>query len=253
MPGKLSFLAAFGVAEANRALNAFTTALVKFDPKTAGEAEIRVMSQEVEKVARLKVEAAEELGQLKIHHDQLGGNRGRALTALQLLKAQSDSAQSEAAKGEIVGKAQLVNHEIDKLDEDLHHDDESLGVAEKWLSEVTTALDDAAQRLSDARRNLADAQRDMKRAEQERLIAQRQIDRQKELSGITGAGDSLGVALGAMKNAAAKAHQKAAANLEAAGAIKRASTSGSDVVSEVLAGAPQAASSDPFARLNHAA
>ena len=62
MPSKLSFLAAFGVAEANRALSAFTTMLVKFDPKTAGEAEIRVMSQEVEKVARFKVEAAEELG-----------------------------------------------------------------------------------------------------------------------------------------------------------------------------------------------
>src|SRR5271169_2920283 len=101
MPSKLSFLAAFGVAEANRALNAFTTALVKFDPKTAGEAEIRVMSQEVEKVARFKVEAAEELGQLKIHHDQLGGNRGRAFTALRLLKAQADTLKAKARRAKL--------------------------------------------------------------------------------------------------------------------------------------------------------
>jgi len=47
--------------------------------------------------------------------------------------------------------------------------------------------------------------------DQERQLAQRTLDRQKQLFDITQASDSLGVALGAMRNAAAGAHKQAAA------------------------------------------
>jgi hypothetical protein len=248
---KLNFLAAFGIGEAKNALNAFTGVLVRFDPKTAGEADIRLLSVEVEKVAKLKVEAADDLKQLQTHHDQLEANRGRALAALSVLKGQADSAADDRSKNGIITKAQLVAHEIQTLDTDLGHDEESMGTAATWLGEVTKALDDAAQRLADARRNLADAERDMRRAEQERQLAQRTLDRQKQLSDITRAGDSLGVALGAMRNAAVGAHKQAAANLQAADAIKRASSSGSDVINEILAGNPQVQASDPFALLEN--
>ncbi len=83
---KLNFLAAFGIAEAKNALNAFTGVLVRFDPKTAGEADIRLLSAEVEKTAKLKVEAADDLKQLHTHHDRLEANRSRALAALSVLK-----------------------------------------------------------------------------------------------------------------------------------------------------------------------
>jgi hypothetical protein len=91
--------------------------------------------------------------------------------------------------------------------------------------------------IADARRHLADAERDMRRADQERQPAQRTRDRQKQLSHITGASGSLGVELRAMRNAAASARKQAAAKLEAAGAINRASNSGSDVVNDILAAA----------------
>jgi chromosome segregation ATPase len=248
---KLNFLAAFGIAEAQNALTAFTGVLVRFDPKTAGEADIRLLSAEVEKVAKLKVEAAEDLKQLHTHHDQLEANRGRALAALSVLKGQADSAAEERTKNDIITRARLVAHEIQTLDTDLGHDDQSMATAGAWLGEVTKALDDAAQRLADARHNLADAQREMRRADQERQLAQRTLDRQKQLSDVTRAGDSLGVALGAMRDAAAGAHKQAAANLDAAAAIKRASSSGADVVNEILAGNPQVQASDPFALLEN--
>jgi hypothetical protein len=50
-------------------------------------------------------------------------------------------------------------------------------------------------------------------------LAQRAHDRQKLLADITRASESLGVALGAMRNAAAGAHKQAAANLQAAEAL----------------------------------
>jgi hypothetical protein len=50
-----------------------------------------------------------------------------------------------------------------------------------------------------------------------------------------------------LRNATAGAQKQAAANLRAADAIKRTSTSGSDVVSEILAGKPQGQASDPVA------
>ena len=165
---KLNFLAAFGVAEAKNALSAFTGVLVRFDPKTAGEADIRVLSAEIEKVAKLKVEAADDLKQLHAHHDQLDANRGRALAALSVLKGQANGATEEHTKNDIITKARLVAHEIQTLDTDLAHDEESMATAGAWLGEVSRALDDAAQRLADARRNLADAEREMRRAEQER-------------------------------------------------------------------------------------
>jgi len=248
---KLNFLAAFAIGEANNALNAFTGVLVRFDPKTAGEADIRLLTAEVEKVVKLKVEAADELKQLHTHHGRLETNRGRALAALSVLKSQADVAADDRAKSDVIAKAQLVAHEIQTLDTDLGHDEESMGTAGAWLGEVTKALDDAAQRLAAARTNLADAQREMRRADQERQLAQRTLDRQKQLSDISGTSDALGVALGAMRNAAANAHKQAAANLEAAAAIKRASSSGSDVVNEILAGNPQVQASDPFALLQN--
>jgi len=201
---KLNFLAAFGIAEAKNALNAFTGVLVRFDPKTAGEADIRLLSAELEKVAKLKVEAADDLKQLHTHHDQLEANRGRALAALSVLKGQADSAADDRAKNDIITKAQLVAHEIQTLDTDLGHDEESMATAGTWLG-----------------------------------------------SDITRASDSLGVALGAMRNAAANAHKQAATNLEAAGAIKRASSSGSDVINQILTSNPQVQAADPFALLEN--
>ena len=130
---KLNFLAAFGIAEAKNALNAFTGVLVRFDPKTAGEADIRLLSAELEKVAKLKVEAADDLKQLHTHHDQLEANRGRALAALSVLKGQADSAADDRAKNDIITKAQLVAHEIQTLDTDLGHDEESMATAGTWL------------------------------------------------------------------------------------------------------------------------
>src|ERR1700739_1584847 len=150
---KLNFLAAFGVAEAQNALSAFTGALVRFDPKTAGEADIRLLSAEVEKVAKLKVEAADDLRQLQTHHDQPEATRGRALPALGVLKGQADGAADDRAKRDIITKAQLVAHEIQTLDTDLGHDEESMATADAWVGEVTRAWDDAAHRLADARRN----------------------------------------------------------------------------------------------------
>ena len=161
---------------------------------------------EIERVAKLKVEAADNLKQLHTHHDRLETNRGRALAALSVLKGQADSAPDDRAKSAIITKAQFVAREIQTLDTDLGHDEESMATVGNWLSEITKALDDAAQRLADARRNLADAQREMRRADQEQQLTQRTPDRQKQLSDITRASDSLGVALGAMRNAAAGAH-----------------------------------------------
>jgi len=54
---------AFGAAEAKNALNGFTGVFVRFDPKTAGEADIRLLTAEVEKVAKLKVDAADDRDQ----------------------------------------------------------------------------------------------------------------------------------------------------------------------------------------------
>ena len=203
------------------------------------------------KVAKLKVEAADDLKQLQTHHDQLEANRGLALAALSVLKGKADGAVDDRAKRDITAKAQLVAHEIQTLDTDLGHDEESIGTASAWLGELTKALDEAAQRLADARRNLADAERDMRRAEQERQLAEPTLDRQKQLSDITRVGNLLGVALGAMRNAAAGAHRQAAANLQAADPIKRASSSGSDVINEILAGNPQVQASDPLAVLDN--
>jgi hypothetical protein len=50
-----------------------------------------------------------------------------------------------------------------------------------------------------------------------------------------------------MRNAAAGAHKQVAASLEAADAIKRASSSGADVINEILAGNPQGQAADPLA------
>jgi hypothetical protein len=68
---------------------------------------------------------------------------------------------------------------------------------------------------------------------------------------ITCGSDSFGVALGTMRYAAAAARKQAAANLQAADAIKCASSAGSDVINEILAGNPQGLASDPFALLEN--
>ena len=142
-------------------------------------------------------------------------NRRRASAALSVLKGQADSAADDHAKNDIITKAQAVAHEIQTLDTDVGHDEESMATAGAWLGEVTKALDHAAQRLADARRNLVDAQLD-NAARRSGAAAGTAHTRPPEAALRHHQRQRFaGVALGAMRNAMANAHKQAARELEA--------------------------------------
>ena len=248
---RVSFLAEFGLKLGNRALDGFTSALARFDPRTASEADLAMLEKDVGVAAKLKVEAADEVhgpAGFKSQIEQGKADLAEAMTALGILKSQHDAATSESDKADLARRANIINGQIDEIEAELERDRISLQSAEEWLTHMTTALDEAAQVLSEARRNLDDAQRDAKRAAQERKMAEKSEERTAQLAGLRSATSHLGVAAGAMRSAAADDRMAAAVSREKAKALGASAISGADEVKRTLAGIKKPAG-DAFARL----
>ncbi len=248
MGRRLSFLGHFAGEKGNQALDGFISHLAKFDPETASAADIALLEDEVKNAARLKVEAALEIKGLNETIAQLNTDKGQALQALSIRRNEYDSAP-EGEKENIKARAAVISHQVDIIEEQLTHQHESLNQANEWLTQVSQALEEAAQSLGSAKTMLEDAKRQMKMAERDRELAENAAARSRQLSNMKGATTHIGVALGAMRDAADKDRKEAAVVRETANAIGQASTSGMSEVRKVLEANKPKVDSDPFARL----
>ncbi|MBN9511570.1 MAG: hypothetical protein J0I21_20980 [Alphaproteobacteria bacterium] len=200
----LRFFGNFIGVKADSAVQSGLEMLVRWDPKSASEAELRSMEQHLDDLGRQVAQARQsydkEMREAQAIQDL---SRQRMAAAEQLQKqmaAESDPArksQLEKSLGTLVGMMEQMAPEIEREKNDAVDAKDFLEMLEKTYAE-------AGGKLKEGRAQLERAQRDMARAGQQRQTAEQQAEAARRAAGLTSATSSLTVALKSMQDAATR-------------------------------------------------
>ncbi len=212
----LHFFASVAGQEAQKAGNGITALIVKFDPEAATEAQIdefeRQLTELTNRVAALRSEYNKE----KAEADAVNTRYHQFLAAGENLQAKIAAATDETQKASLTASLERLVADTEKMVPDLEREQEEATQAGDLLKKYEDAAQAAATKLVTARENLTRAKRDMEKAALAQKRAEDHVASAEALAGIRQHSDSLGTALGAMQQVAAKSRQAAdAAELKA--------------------------------------
>lgn len=201
----------------DQAVNSAVEAIVRWDPKSATEAELRTMEQHLDGLGRQVAEARAAFDREKREADaiqELSQQRMAAAEQLnQRMAAETDAGRKAALERSL---ATLVGM-LEEMAPDVERERADAKDAADFLHSLEETYQQAGQKLKSARDELNRAQRDMGRAEQQRDMAERRADAARQAAGLSGATSGLSVALKAMQDTA----QRNLAEAEAANAKAR--------------------------------
>jgi chromosome segregation ATPase len=200
----LSFIRNLVGVKADKAVQAGVEALVRWDPQSASEAELRTMEQHLDDLGRQVATARQSFEKEQKEADAIQAlSHQRMVAAEQLEKqiaAETDSTRKaglERSMGTLVTMLEQMTPEIEQEKKDAADAKDFLGMLEKTYAE-------AGGKLRQGRAELERGRRDMARAGQQRQVAEQQAEAARRAAGLTSATSSMTVALKAMHEAAAR-------------------------------------------------
>jgi hypothetical protein len=202
--------------KADKAVQAGVEALVRWDPQSASEAELRTMEQHLD-----------QLGQQVARARQSYDKECREAEAIQTLSTQRMAAAEQlqnqlAAEADPQKKAGLERSlttlvtMLEQMAPEVEREKKDVVDAKDFLETLEKTYAEAGGKLREGRSQLERAQRDMARAGQQRQMAEQQADAARRAAGLTTTTSSLNVALKAMQDSASRDLANAeAANMKA--------------------------------------
>ncbi len=198
----LSFIRNLVGVKTDQAVNSAVSAIVRWDPQSATEAELRTMEQNLDEVGRQVAQARMGFDKERREADAIQAlSRQRMAAAEQIgqtLTAETDPARKadlERSLGTLVGM-------LEEMAPDLAREKQDVVDAEAFLRSLEDTYQQAGQKLKSARAELTRAQRDMGRADQQRAMAERRAEAARQAAGLASATSGLSVALQAMRDSA---------------------------------------------------
>jgi len=200
----LAFLKNLAGVKMDKAAQAGIEALVRWDPKSASEAELRTMEQNLDALGREVALARQGYDREKREADAIQALSHQRMAAAEQLQQQMNNegdptrkAAVEKSLGTLVGMLEQMTPEIEREKQDEAD-------AKDYLQMLEQTYAEAGGKLKTARSELERAQRDMARAAQQREQADRQAEAARRAAGLASTTSSLTVALKAMQDAAQK-------------------------------------------------
>ena len=191
----LSFISNLVGVKADKAMQAGVEALVRWDPQSASEAELRTMEQHLDDLGRQVAIARQSYDKEQREADAI-----QALSQQRMAAAEPDATR-KAALGHsletLVTMLEQMTPEIEREKKDAIDAKDFLEMLEKTYAE-------AGGKLRQGRSELERARRDMARAGQQRQVAEQQAEAARRAAGLTSATSSMTVALKAMHDAASR-------------------------------------------------
>jgi len=213
----LSFIRNLVGVKADQAVNSAVSAIVRWDPQSATEAELRTMEENLDEVGRQVAQARMGFDKERREADAIQHLSQQRMAAAeqiqQRMQAEADpsrKAELERSLGTLVGMLESMAPEVEREKQDAVD-------AESFLRSLEDTYQMAGQKLKSARDELTRAQRDMGRAAQQRNMAERRAEAARQAAGLASATSGLSVALKAMQENA----QRDLANAEAANSKAR--------------------------------
>jgi chromosome segregation ATPase len=179
-------------------------ALVRWDPQSASEAELRTMEQHLDALGR-------EVAQARVSYDQeskeavaIQALSQQRMAAAEQLQSQAAAETDPARKAALEKSLETLVNMLETMAPEVDREKKEAADAKEFLQMLETTYADAGGKLKSARSALQQAQRDMGRAAQQRELADRQAEAARRAAGLASSTSGLTVALKAMQDAAAK-------------------------------------------------
>jgi chromosome segregation ATPase len=190
--------------KSDQAVNSAIEAIVRWDPKSATEAELRTMEQHLDALGRQVAEARMTLDREKREADAIDALSQQRMAAAEQIQRRMDAETDPALKGELEHSLSTLVSMLEGMASDVDREKQDAVDAEDFLHSLESAYQQAGNKLKSARDQLNRAQRDMGRAAQQREMAESRAEAARQAAGLSGATSGLSVALKAMQDSAAR-------------------------------------------------
>ena len=211
-----SFIRNLVGVKTDNAVQGAVEAIVRWDPKSATEAELRTMEQHLDQLGRQVAEARQSFNREKKEADTIELLSQQRMAAAEQIQARMTAETEPARKAELERSLGTLVTMLETMAPDVQREKEDAVDAQDFLRSLEDTYQQAGQKLRSARDDLSRAQRDMGRADQQRDMAERRAEAARQAAGLSGATSGLSVALKAMQDNAARDLAKAeSANMKA--------------------------------------
>jgi chromosome segregation ATPase len=200
----------------DQAVTSAVEAIVRWDPQSATEAELRTMEQHLDELGRQVAQARITYDRERKEADAIQALSRQRMAAAEQLQSRMEMEADPGRKAELERSLATLVRMLEGMAPDIEREEEDAKDAGEFLRSLEETYEQAGQKLKSARSELERAQRDMGRAAQQRDTAERRAEAARQAAGVTHATSGLSVALKAMReNADRDLAQAESANAKA--------------------------------------
>ena len=199
-----SFIRNLVGVKTDQAVNGAVEAIVRWDPQSATEAELRTMEQHLDVLGRQVAEARMAFDKEKREADAIQTLSQQRMAAAEAIQHKSDTETDPSKKTQLAGSLSTLVTMLESMASDVQREKQDADDAGEFLHSLEGTYQQAGQKLKSARDELNRAQRDMGRADQQREMAERRAEAARQAAGLSGATSGLSVALKAMQDNASR-------------------------------------------------
>lgn len=200
----ISFIRNLLGVKTDQAVQGAMEALVRWDPKSATEAELRTMEQHLDGLGRQVAEARASFNREQKEAEEIQALSAQRMAAAEQLQRQSEAEADPARKASLDKSLETIVAMLEQMAPDIEREVRDATEAKEFLELLEKSYADAGAKLKAARSELSRAERDMHRAEQQKDFAERQAEAARRAAGLSSSTSGLNVALKAMQDASAK-------------------------------------------------
>jgi len=198
----LAFLRNMVGVKADKAVQAGVEALVRWDPQSASEAELRTMEQHLDELGRQVATARQSYEREQKEADTIQALSQQRMAAAEQLQGQIAAASDPARKAALERSLETLVGMLEQMAPEIEREKKDAVEAKDFLEMLEKTYAEAGGKLKQGRSELERARRDMARAGQQRQAAEQQAEAARRAAGLTNATSSMTVALKAMQEAA---------------------------------------------------
>src|SRR6516165_788475 len=188
----------------DKAMQAGVEALVRWDPQSASEAELRTMEQHLDDLGRQVAMARQSYDKEQREADAIQALSQQRMAAAEQLQRQIAAEPDANRKAALERSLETLVTMLEQMVPEIERENKDAADAKDFLEMLEKTYAEAGGKLRQGRSELERARRDMARAGQQRQVAEQQAEMARRAAGLTSATSSMTVALKAMQEAAAR-------------------------------------------------
>jgi hypothetical protein len=200
----LQFMRNLVGVKADKAVQAGVDALVRWDPQSASEAEMRTMEQHLDELGQQVARARQSYDKEMREANAIQALSTQRMAAADQLQTQVAAETDPAKRADLERSLATLVTMLEQMASEVDREKKDVVDAKEFLEMLEKTYADAGGKLREGRSQLERAQRDMARAGQQRQMADQQAEVARRAAGLSTTTSSLNVALKSMQDTAAR-------------------------------------------------